>query len=139
MKALLYLDSSAALRVLFNEAGARIPLDGSAEIVTSRLTAVEVARAIERARLAGALDDRLTVQAQSAAQDLLSRCHLLNIDEEVFRLAAMPFGVAVRSLDALHVASAQRVALRLGRPITVWTHDERMRDAAMARSLFFAG
>jgi len=77
MKRIIYLDTSAALRVLFDEPGQRAPLKKGAAVATSKLSLVEAARAIERLRLASQLSDHGTVMAHRQAVALFSRCHMV--------------------------------------------------------------
>lgn len=54
-------------------------------------------------------------------------CYLLRVDDEVLDLAGRLTPAALRSLDALHVASAIRA-----RADVLVTYDARMADAARA-------
>lgn len=91
--------------------------------VTSTLARVEVVRAV----LGGG------AKAVAKARGQLARLHEVNIDRGVLDTAAtLAPGPTVRSLDAIHLASAQLVA---GDLRSVVTYDRRMAAAAIALGL----
>lgn len=130
----LYVDASCLLRVLFGEAGVRVPLTRNTAVTSSRLVEVECFRTLDRARLEGYLDDSDTARKNLELTRLLERLHLVPVSDDILALARATFPVAVRALDALHVASAQWLVPRVG-PIEFWTHDRRQAMAASARGL----
>lgn len=121
----VYLDSSAIVKLVVLEAESaalRKFLRRHPSRVSSALARVEVLRAV---RPHG---EAATVFARS----VLGRMALLGIDDEVLDRAARLDGAALRSLDAIHVATA----LGLGEDLEiVLTYDERMRKAASAAGL----
>ncbi|MBI2901897.1 MAG: type II toxin-antitoxin system VapC family toxin [Planctomycetes bacterium] len=133
----LYADASAILRWLFAEKGERIPLTQGL-VATSRLVEVETSRAVDRARLAGYLDDAGAARRHTELADLLAQLHLAAVSDDVIRLARATFPVNVRALDAIHVATAQVLAAEVG-PLQFWTHDARQATAAMSRGLDVRG
>ncbi|MDO2360563.1 type II toxin-antitoxin system VapC family toxin [Mycobacterium avium subsp. hominissuis] len=58
-----------------------------------------------------------------------SRLDLLRIDNRLLDLAGGLLPIELRTLDAIHLATAQRLGMDLGR---LCTYDDRMRDAAEA-------
>lgn len=134
----LYADASALLRVLFAEPGQSLPLTKSAVVLSSKLVEVESARALDRARLTGHLDDRQTARKHRELAELLARVHLAPIDDDVVERARQSFPVNVRALDALHVATAE-LLLRRGGPLQFWTHDARQAIAAESKGLDVRG
>lgn len=122
---LAYADSSALVKLAVAEpetAALVDALEAFEAVVSSDLAAVEVTRAARRA--AGRAGER-------AARAVLDRVGLLRIDGAVLRRAAALDPPALRSLDALHVASA----LEVGDPLTVLAYDERLIAAARAAGL----
>jgi hypothetical protein len=58
----------------------------------------------------------------------------------VIARAKESFAVAVRALDAIHVATAETLAAEAGNePVEFWTHDERQAAAALSRGLTVHG
>lgn len=124
----LYLDSSAIVKLVQREAESealrrflrRYQSDTTA---TSALARVEVQRAVTTGGPA----------ALSQARRQLSRLHQIAVDGDVLdRAAAVAPGAILRSLDAVHVASAQLLGDELR---AVVTYDQRMAEAALAVGL----
>lgn len=116
----IYLDTSAAAKVLVDEAESEALtayLDderSTTEIVSSALLETELRR------LAG----RLGLD-QSAVSDLLTRIDLIDPSRSIFHEAGVLPGPTLRSLDALHLATA----LRIEADVLV-AYDLRLLDAA---------
>jgi len=119
----LYLDSSAVVKLVMDEAGSSGLRDALAavaeEVVTSDLTRTEVLRA------AGRHPDRPI----AAARAVLDRIGIISLPASVHDRAGLLAPEALRSLDAIHLAAA----LDLGDDLrAVVTYDERLGAAARA-------
>jgi predicted nucleic acid-binding protein len=127
-----YVDSSALLKNYFAEPDSSVAerfLSSDSVLVTSWVTFVEVRRNLARA-LRGA---ELREAKEQFAADLDSMA-LVAVDEVVCRAAAqIGEQLGVRSLDAIQLASAQRLAIP---SLPFVTFD--LRQAQAARSLGFA-
>lgn len=127
----IYLDSSAIVKLVQREAESDalrrfLRRHRADERVTSALTRVEVVRAL--------LPGGTAAVAQARRQ--LARLHQVNLDADLLdRAAAVAPGTILRSLDAVHVASAQLVG---GDLRAVVTYDHRMTDIAVAVGLSVA-
>ena len=116
----IYLDTSAAAKVLVDEAESEALtayLDderSNTEIVSSALLETELRR------LAG----RLGLD-QSAVSDRLTRIDLIDPSRSIFHEAGVLPGPTLRSLDALHLATALRIEADV-----VVAYDLRLLDAA---------
>ena len=124
-----YVDSSALLKRYLIEPDSKLGqslLDEDVDLVTSRITIVEVRRAL--GLLASAVERVLT--RANFAHDLES-ISIVEVDALVCADAAsIAEETGLRSLDAIHVASARRIS---DVDITFITFD--VRQAAVARSL----
>lgn len=123
----LYLDSSAIVKLVQREAqsaalGRYLRQHRDQERVSSALARVEVIRAVGGGG----------PQAVAAARRALDRLFLVPLDRGLLDEAAVLGGAVLRSLDAIHLASARRLGDELG---GVVTYDIRMRDAAEALDL----
>jgi hypothetical protein len=128
------------LRVLFGEAGPSVPLSAGDRVVSSQLVEVEAFRAVDRARLLGHLDDAQTAAKRNELVRFLAMLDLAAVDDAVIALVKGPFAVAVRAVDALHVATAEVLAAEApGDPLEFWIHDERQAIAAYSRGLAVCG
>jgi predicted nucleic acid-binding protein len=116
---LVYLDSSAFVKLVIAEAetpALLAALAGVVRLVASEILEVEALRAIRRAD--GALD---------AAHAQLAGVRLLPLSEDVRTRAAALEPPSLRSLDAIHLATALSLG---GRLEGVYTYDARMSVAA---------
>ena len=98
---LLYLDSSALVKLVLPEAETEAllaALKDWPDRVASELARVEVIRASRRAS-----DDPAVHQR---AADVLAGVHLLQLDSEILHRASELSPALLRSLDAIHLASA---------------------------------
>ena len=118
----LYLDSSALVKLILPEAESepliRLLADWE-DRVSSALAAVEVTRAVARASNNEIVKWR--------ARRVLDGVHLVALDDEVLELAAEIGPSGLRSLDAIHLASARALEPDLGAMVC---YDMRLAEAA---------
>lgn len=123
-----YLDSSAIVKLAIEEresAALRRYLRRRSPFVSSALARTEVARALLP----------LGEAAVRAGQDVLSRIELVRINDRVLASAGGLLPTELRSLDAIHLATAQQLDADLARVVT---YDGRMAEAAEAMGLSVA-
>lgn len=127
---MIYLDSSAVMKLVRREAETAgivewLQLHRDLPAVTSELGRIEVLRA---ARRAGA-------NALAEARAVVGDLDLISLDRAVQDVACDVGDPSLRTLDALHLASA----LLLGDALTVLvTYDHRLADAARDAGLVVA-
>lgn len=104
---------------------------GSAELVlASSLTLVECERALVRAVVTGLLPEATAAERRATLAGVAEHWVTLELDHEVLDRARRPFPAEpVRTLDALHLASALR-ARALVPELALLSLDERVRRAA---------
>ena len=115
-----YLDSSALVKLAVEEAESnalRQYLRRRRPLVSSALARTEVLRAL--------LPEGDEAIARGRA--VLGGVELIRISNRVLNVAAVLAPAEVRSLDAIHLATARQLETDLGRVVT---YDERMLDAA---------
>lgn len=132
---ILYLDTSAVLRVVLRQRRALAEWDKWERAYASELLGVEARRTIDRLRLEGVLDDEGVVIAHQALRRVEGAIGRVRLTPGVLRRAAQPMGVVVKTLDAIHLASALLLHERHDIALTFATHDEQ--QAAGARALGF--
>lgn len=129
-----YLDSSVVLRrVLLGE----IVIEQAfacPRCVTSELLEIECRRVIQRCRLTGELTDAGLADAFERLESILAAVDLLDLSRDIKRRAMGAFPVVVRTLDALHLATALIVAQTDDR-VAVFSHDDGMNRCARAIGL----
>jgi uncharacterized protein len=117
-----YLDSSAIVKLAVAEpesASLRRYLQRRRPLVSSALARTEVARALLP----------LGASAVRRGHEVLARLELIRVTDRVLLAAGALLSVELRSLDAIHLATAQQLGSDLARVVT---YDERMRAAAQA-------
>lgn len=130
----VYLDSSALLKRVIDESESeplRVALrayaDAHAVLLSSRLASIEVSRAI-RTRF-----DTGYAAAADFADDAMSGVAEYPVGDEVVSLSQRLNPNRLRSLDAIHVASAMLLDVDL-----LITYDDRMADAGERNGLRWA-
>jgi uncharacterized protein len=134
----VYVDSSALIKRSVDEAESEFleaALDGyvaeEAAMVSSSLAWIEVSRALRTLQDDGRLDDDETVEAIGVA---LSGMAERPIDDDVVALARRIGPPRLRSLDAIHLASAVLVDADV-----VLTYDGRLAAACRSHGLTVRG
>lgn len=120
-----YLDSSALVKLAVRESESsalRRYLRRRRPLISSALARTEVARAMLP----------IGPEAVRRGRDVLARVDLARVSDRVLVAAGRLLPANVRSLDAIHLATAQE----LGNDLTaIVTYDERMAAAARALGL----
>jgi uncharacterized protein len=117
-----YVDSSAIVKLVAIEpesSGLSRFLEGRHPLVSSGLASTEVQRAVLP------LGDKFLRQARA----VLARFELVRVSEEVLEDAGLLEPFSLRSLDAIHLATAALFGSTLGGVIS---YDRRMSDAAVS-------
>jgi predicted nucleic acid-binding protein len=124
----IYLDASAIVKLIVEETetpALMSYLEVHREATSSVLTEVEVERALRRAVAVPA-----TLVARGHA--VLARIPMVTLDAQVLRLAAQIGPPSLRTLDALHLATAMSLGLDL---TALVSYDQRLLDAAAAHGV----
>ena len=119
---LVYLDSSALVKLVVAEPESSVLADflrGWSERVSSAVTLTEVPRALRRAGF-GASERR-------RAREVMARIALVDVDRRILVAAATLDPPALRTLDAIHLATALAVREDLA---AIVTYDRRLAAAA---------
>lgn len=119
---LTYVDSSAIVKLAVAEAESRALrrfLSRRQPLVSSALARTEVARALMPSGM----------EAVSRGEEVLRRIQLLRVNDRVLRAAGRMHPLDLRSLDAIHLASARELGSSIKQIVT---YDERMTAAATA-------
>lgn len=133
-----YLDSSVLLRVVLGEPKRLPEWSRITEGVTSEIARVECLRALDRLRLTGTMDDRELARRRATMLELLSGVETIRLNRAVLDRASEPFPTQLRTLDAVHLASA--LLLRAQVPaLRFATHDDELATAALAVGLRVIG
>ncbi len=136
---ILFVDSSRVIRAATSDGP---PFDGWAEaeiVFASRLARLEVARTLNRLRIELHLSaDEIEVVDRALAQ-IARRIVWLPLDERVLDLAAEPTPFHVKSLAAIHLATARLLRDAPTPGLIFATHDRQLGLAAVAMGFEVAG
>jgi predicted nucleic acid-binding protein len=117
-----YLDSSALIKLVVPEAETerlRLELAAWSRYASSALVRIEVVRAAAR----------VDARARERARRVVGAISLVAVTDEILDRAAELEPATLRSLDAVHLASALSLEDALG---SVLTYDVRLQEAATA-------
>jgi uncharacterized protein len=122
----VYLDASAIVKLVLKEAESEVlrrALSNVAGRFSSRIAVVEVHRVTMR---------QTEVDASEAVEAVLAGIEMIELDDPIARAAAEMAPPTLRSLDAIHLASALALGDELGAFVT---YDGRLADAARSAGL----
>jgi predicted nucleic acid-binding protein len=125
----VYLDASAIVKIAAEEpesVALRGWLRERSRLLTSRISTVEVARAI------GRKEEGSVARGRAAAREAFTSVALTELDAGIANRAAELGPATLRALDAIHLATA----LAIGDELTAFvTYDNRLADAAREAGL----
>jgi uncharacterized protein len=130
----VYVDTSVLLRVVLGEPGVLAEWTAIDMAVASELTRVEALRTIDRARILVHLPDEEVAFRREGVLAILGGIHVAGLNAAVLERAADPFPTLVRTLDAIHLATALLVRAEHD-DLVFATHDRQL--AIAARSVGF--
>jgi predicted nucleic acid-binding protein len=141
----VYLDTSTVLRVLLRQPKPLAIWARWERAYASELVHVEACRVIDRLRLGGALDDQGVAEAREQLGRIEDAIAAVTLSRAVLERAALPMATAIRpstscssmatavkTLDAIHLASALLLRERRGLELSFATHDPQQARAARA-------
>jgi predicted nucleic acid-binding protein len=119
-----YVDSSVALAYLLAEPRAPSVAFWDSELVSSRLLEYEVWNRLQARQV--------RERRRSEARALLAGIELLELSGSVLARALEPWPMPIRTLDALHLATADYLRRQAGQQIELASYDGRLIAAARA-------
>lgn len=133
-----YLDSSVILRIVLKSPDPLREWPQLEEGLSSALTRVECYRAVEKLWHDRRLSDDAATRKRLELDNVLRRVEPLPLTDDVLRVAAQPLPTHLKTLDALHLATA--IVFRRGsgtapQHLLFATHDKQL--ARAARELHF--
>ena len=105
------------------------------ELYASELAVVELSRSIHRDALCGKLPETCLSDKMEECRAVLDALILVPVHREVIRLASGAFATPVRSLDALHIATALWLKERSHQTMAFITRDKAQAKAASLSGL----
>lgn len=136
---IVYLDTSPVLRVLLRQPKPLALWAQWDRAYTSELLHVEACRVIDRLRLDGMLDDDGVAEARQQLGEIERALATVTLSRPVLQRAALPMATVVKTLDAIHLATAMLLQERGGIALSFATHDPQQARAARALGLHCIG
>jgi predicted nucleic acid-binding protein len=131
----VFLDSSVVVRIVLREPDPLVNWNEWEEACCSAILDVEARRVIERLRLQKEYDDVRAASAHAELEAIELSPDRIGPTPEILRRAAGQMGVIVKTLDAIHLATALVRQDEIGSPLLFATHDRG--QAVAARALGF--
>ena len=134
-----YVDSSVLLRFILDQPDPLTDILQYDGRVTSSVTEVECLRGVESAKWRGLLSGEEAADRRRIVYAQLRRMRRLPVSLSVIRRAGEPCSLPVKSLDALHLASALIVRDREAPGLVFATHDRQLGRLAAALDMPVVG
>jgi len=128
----VYLDSSVVLRILLGQQNAWDGWRRWQKAYSSTLLHVECRRVIDRLRLESFLNDHAVAHVGTELRRLDRVIGRIALTRSVTERASMTMPTSVKTLDAIHLASAMLLRERRHPDLTFVTHDAQQATCAQA-------
>ena len=126
-----YVDSSVILDRIVDAPGAAELWRSIEHTVTSVLSETECLRTMDRFRLAGHMNDTALVRGRESLFRILESAEIVALGRGILDRAGLPMPIPVKTLDAIHLASAILYRETNG-PLNLATNDRALARAARA-------
>lgn len=136
---IVYFDTSTLLRVLLRQPNALGSWDRWNEAYSSEISKVEARRVLDCLRLEGALDDEGAALARESLVQIEESIAFVGLTPRVLERASLPMPTIVKTLDALHLATALLYREKKGVEMVFATHDKQQSVAARALGFPWVG
>jgi predicted nucleic acid-binding protein len=131
-----YFDSSVILRYSIGHKDSICNLSHyTDDASTSVVTAIECFRVLDRWRITGEVSESQLVDTRVLILKILQGLRIISLDARIAELAAQSFPIAIKSLDAIHLATALLLQKQSQNKVTVLTHDAKLALAVRAMDL----
>lgn len=131
-----YIDSSVLLRVILRAPGRLPEWTRIDRFIGSALIRVECFRALHRLRIVEPFSDEEFARHSEITERALLKLELISVTETILERASGPFTSPLKTLDAIHLATASLWREREESSIFLATHDKQL--ALAARTAGFA-
>jgi predicted nucleic acid-binding protein len=132
---IVYLDSSVVLRPLLDQPKQLKSWGNWETAFSSELLGVECRRAIDRLRLEALYDDRQVAEAMDQLAKIEKTIKRVRLNRTIVQGASKTMPTVVKTLDAIHLATATALRDRRNIDLVFATHD--VQQAVAARALGF--
>jgi predicted nucleic acid-binding protein len=134
-----YLDASVVLRIILRAPNPLAEWPSIDEHISSALLRVECLRTLERLGIEDKIADDEIARRSNEVRTVIESVRMLNITPAVLTRAAEPFGTLLKSLDAIHLATAIEWRSQGHTDFAFATHDRQLARAAEAVGFLVIG
>ena len=120
-----YVDSSVVARFVLRQPDRLVELERADRRLTSLVTQLECLRAIDRARMEEGVDPDEVSARRLVLYGQLRRMERVAVSRSVLERAGEPMPWPVKTLDAIHIATALRCRERRTFDLIFATHDRQ--------------
>jgi uncharacterized protein len=127
-----YVDSSVILRIVFAE---KNPLQITKKlqyVVSNEILKIECFRTIDRMRHTLPLSDDEVSEKSALLHQAIQSIKFVKFDDFILERASQPFPITIKTLDAIHLATAILWQNQEKQSITFLTHDVQQAKTAKA-------
>jgi len=123
-----YIDSSVVLRIVFGEERPLAEWHLVRRAISSVLLHVECRRAVDRERITSRHFEQVALY-RDALMQTFETFEFIDVTDDVISLAAQAMPIVIRTLDAIHLATALDWQRRERKDFVFMTHDTQLADA----------
>ena len=127
-----YLDSSVILRVILDEPAQLKEFRQVKQGVSSQITKLECMRTLDRLRHSASATDMEFAELFTIFHKIYMKLILVPVSHSMIDRASQPVGFALKSLDALHLASCQAFQIAHNCRLPLLTHNNKLGFVARA-------
>ena len=128
----VYVDSSVFMRFVMQQPDRLDEVSSFDERITSQLTQAECLRTLDKAMLTrGLTPEGMTVRA-TVVHHMLRQTRRVRVTRSVLDRAGSAFPLPIRTLDAIHLATALQIRDRGHEDLLFATHDRLQGKTALA-------
>jgi predicted nucleic acid-binding protein len=134
-----YIDSSVLLRILLDEEGKLEEFKKIELGISSVLLKIECLRTLDRLRFENQYNDDEYMESRSLFLSAFKKISFIKLSNSIVESSCRPWGVPVKSLDSIHLASALQWKQSEEKNLVFLTHDRRLGNVAKSNGLDVSG
>lgn len=127
-----YIDSSIILRIVLGEKNAISFPENLGEFAASEILKIECFRTFDRMQRAQYFPEDEIADRYSALHQMIRSLRLIKFSDAISQKACEPFPVILKTLDAIHLASAVLWQQQEQDDVLFFTHDIQLAKCAQA-------
>ncbi len=127
-----YIDSSVILRIILGEKNAIKLPDHLDAFVASEILKIECFRTLDRMKRVLSIADDDIAERYAALHGAIRSLRIIKLTDDISQKACESFPIVLKTLDAIHLASALLWQQQEEADVLFLTHDEQLAKAALA-------